>query len=674
MADPVRVLTWNAGEDPDPETPPEWLVANGLGGFASGTVTGVVTRRYHGLLIATLPVPIGRMVMLQGLTEMLTLPDGHRIRIGADQVGEEGIVADAGHLSEFRLELGLPVWRFDVDGIVVERRLIMLHEQNTVLQAWRLVQGDAPVRLSLRPFLHVRPLDDRVSGGGDRSYRVITDVNRHEIAVGHDLPTLKLQIAGQRSRLVLDGGGRCEVFYAWEARRGYDCRCGVWYPGHFQVTLEPGKDVILTASTESWERATTLLPREAISQELNRRRALITAAHPALRDGAAAELVIAADSFVITPPRHETAEAGAGGDPIRTVIAGYHWFTDWGRDTMISLEGLTLMTGRQREARGILRTFAGHIRDGLIPNLFPEGESEGVYNTADATMWFFHALDRYLEETGDRELLRDLLPKLVDIVRHHLAGTRFGIGVDPADGLLRQGAEGYQLTWMDAKVDGWVVTPRRGKAVEINALWYNALRLMAAWTSEEGGGEDLPPLAALADQVYHTFNDRFWSAERGFLKDIVDGENGDDASLRPNQVFAIALPNPVLDAAHWQPVLEAVEKHLLTPVGLRSLGPGEPDYKPRYWGDLRARDAAYHQGTVWGWLIGPYVDAWLKLHPGDRAKARHLLDGFVRHLDEGGVGSISEIFDAEAPFAPRGCIAQAWSVAEVLRAWQKCSD
>ncbi|MBL8667610.1 MAG: glycogen debranching protein, partial [Rhodospirillales bacterium] len=210
-------------------------------------------------------------------------------------------------------------------------------------------------------------------------------------------------------------------------------------------------------------------------------------------------------------------------------------------------------------------------------------------------------------------------------------------------------------------------------AVEINALWYNALRLMAAWTSEEDGAEDLPPLTTLADQVYRAFNDRFWSAELGFLKDIVDGEHGDDASLRPNQVFAIALPNPVLDAAHWRPVLEAVEKQLLTPVGLRSLGPGEPDYKPRYWGDLRSRDAAYHQGTVWGWLIGPYVDAWLKLHPGDRAKAQALLAGFVRHLDEGCVGSISEIFDAEAPFAPRGCIAQAWSVAEVLRAWQKCS-
>lgn len=674
MADPVRILAWNSGEHPDLEAPPEWLVANGLGGYASGTVTGVVTRRYHGLLIAALPVPIGRMVMLDGLTEMLTLPDGRKVRIGADQVGEEGRIADPGHLSEFRLELGLPVWRFDVDGVVVERRLVMLHDQNTILLVWRLIEGTLPVRLSLRPFLHVRAIEGRVSEGGGRSYRVISDGNRHEIAVGHDLPTLKLQLSGQTSRLILDGGGRCEVFYAWEARRGYDCRGGVWYPGHFQVTLEPGQDVVLTASTETWEAATALLPREAVSHELNRRRALIAAAHPALRADAAAELVIAADSFVITPPRHEPAEVGADDEAIRTVIAGYHWFTDWGRDTMISLDGLTLATGRHAEARGILRTFAGHIRDGLIPNLFPERESEGVYNTADATLWFFHALDRYLEVTGDRTLLRELLPKLVDIVQHHLAGTRFNIGVDPADGLLRQGAEGYQLTWMDAKVDGWVVTPRRGKAVEINALWYNALRLLAAWTCEEGGAGDLPPLAALADQVYHSFNSRFWSDELGCLKDIVDGERGDDPSIRPNQIFAIALPHPVLDPAHWQPVIETVERQLLTPVGLRSLAPGDPEYHPRYSGDLRARDAAYHQGTVWGWLIGPFIEAWLKLNPGERARARRFLDGLVAHLDDACVGSISEIFDAEAPFTARGCIAQAWSVAEVLRAWQKCAD
>ena len=309
-----------------------------------------------------------------------------------------------------------------------------------------------------------------------------------------------------------------------------------------------------------------------------------------------------------------------------------------------------------------MRTFAHYIRDGLIPNLFPEGERQGLYHTADATLWYFHAIDRYLSATDDRETLRLLLPKLKDIIEHHLRGTHFGIGVDPKDGLLRQGAPGYQLTWMDAKVDDWVVTPRRGKAVEINALWYNALRLLEGWTGDAA-------YAAHADQVFSSFNARFWYPDGPYLFDIVDGEQGDDPACRPNQVLSISLRHPVLHRARWATILDTVAGRLLTPVGLRSLAPGHPDFKAQYYGDLRARDAAYHQGTVWGWLIGPWVDAWLKVHPDDRAGARRFLEGFLPHLDEACIGSISEIFDAEAPFTPRGCVAQAWSVAEVLRCW-----
>ncbi|HWP42756.1 MAG TPA: amylo-alpha-1,6-glucosidase, partial [Blastocatellia bacterium] len=352
-------------------------------------------------------------------------------------------------------------------------------------------------------------------------------------------------------------------------------------------------------------------------------------------------------------------------------IAGYHWFTDWGRDTMISLEGLTLATGRHAEAGYILRTFSHYVRDGLIPNLFPEGEREGLYHTADATLWFFHALDRYLEATGDRATLRSILPRLVEVIEHHLRGTRFGIGQDPEDGLLRQGAEGYQLTWMDAKVDGWVVTPRRGKAVEINALWYNALRLMEGWLAEEGQAETARMIAAHADRARESFNRRFWYEAGGYLYDVVDGESGDDAACRPNQLLAISLSHPVLDRSRWERVLDVARERLLTPVGLRSLAPGHPDYKPKYYGDLRSRDAAYHQGTVWAWLAGPFVDAWLKTYPEDRQGARRFLEGFVPHLNEACVGSISEIFDAEPPFTPRGCIAQAWSVAEAIRLWVK---
>jgi predicted glycogen debranching enzyme len=305
--------------------------------------------------------------------------------------------------------------------------------------------------------------------------------------------------------------------------------------------------------------------------------------------------------------------------------------------------------------------------------MFPEGEREGLYHTADASLWFFHAVDRYVRATGDRNTLRLLLPKLHDMVAHHVEGTRFGIGVDPRDGLLRQGAEGYQLTWMDAKVGDWVVTPRRGKAVEINALWYNALRLLENWTREEEGDEAAEKLAELAERAHESFQKRFWYESGGYLYDVVDGEGGDDPACRPNQVLAISLDHPILEQSRWPSVMNVVAERLLTPVGLRSLGPGHPDYKPRYDGDLRSRDAAYHQGTVWAWLIGPYIDAWLKLHPGDLAGARQMLSGFVDHLGEACIGSISEVFDADEPYTPRGCVAQAWSVAEVLRCWLRTS-
>jgi predicted glycogen debranching enzyme len=388
------------------------------------------------------------------------------------------------------------------------------------------------------------------------------------------------------------------------------------------------------------------------------------------RHGIALELVLAADQFIITPDsrREDAARAAAAGDQVRSIIAGYHWFTDWGRDTMISLEGLTLATGRHQEAGWILRTFAHYVRDGLIPNMFPEGEAAGLYHTADATLWFFHAIDRYLDVTGDRITLQNLLPVLRDIVAKHMQGTRFGIRVDPEDGLLAQGEDGYQLTWMDAKVEGWVVTPRRGKAVEINALFYNALALLARWLREEDGEAAARPIEEAAAHARASFNRRFWYEQGGHLYDVVDGPDGrDDPALRPNQVFSVALPNPVLDPARWRPVIDTVERELVTPVGLRSLARSHPDYEPKYDGDLRSRDAAYHQGTVWSWLVGPFVDAWLKVHPGKEAEAARFLEGFSAHVSEACLGSISEIFDAEPPFHPRGCVAQAWGVAEVLR-------
>jgi predicted glycogen debranching enzyme len=408
--------------------------------------------------------------------------------------------------------------------------------------------------------------------------------------------------------------------------------------------------------------------------EHHRRVRLVEKAQPAAREGVAAELLMAADQFVITPAgrAEEEARAHASGDEVRTIIAGYHWFTDWGRDTMISLEGLTITSGRTVEAGYILRTFAQYIRDGLIPNMFPDGKTEGLYNTADATLWFFHALHRYLEATHDQTTLELLLPRLTSVIDHHLAGTKFNIHVDPVDGLLVQGAKGYQLTWMDAKMGDWVVTPRRGKAVEINALWFNALEILTGWLRTSGDAAAADRYAGHAAKARASFNQRFWNNERGCLFDVVDGpEKAEDPSVRPNQVFAISLDHPVLERERWEPVMSVVERELLTPVGLRSLSPNDPEYKKNYHGDLKTRDAAYHQGTVWAWLIGPFVDAWLKIHPNERTQARKFLDAFGEHLDDAGIGTISEIFDAEAPHTPRGCIAQAWSVAEVLRCLAK---
>ncbi len=312
------------------------------------------------------------------------------------------------------------------------------------------------------------------------------------------------------------------------------------------------------------------------------------------------------------------------------------------------------------------------MRDGLIPNMFPDGESACLYHTADATLWFFHVLGRYLAATNDRTTLKLLLPTLGEIIDRHLAGADFNIRVDPEDGLLCQGVEGYQLTWMDAKMDDWVVTPRRGKAVEINALWFNGLELFAGWLRTSGREEAANRYARHARRAQRSFNERFWYAEGGYLYDVIDGlDTPDDTSIRPNQIFALSLDHPVLQPDRWASVLAVVEEELLTPFGLRSLSPRNPEYNKNYHGDLRTRDAAYHQGTVWAWLIGPFIDAWLKLHPHELEKARGFLAAFPEHLNESGLGTISEVFDAEAPHPPRACVAQAWSVAEVLRSWVK---
>ncbi len=673
MTDTIRFLSKQEERDPslDPHRLQEWLVTNGLGGYASGTLTGVITRRYHGLLIAALPNPLGRMMMLNGLSERLRLPDRRVIHTGAEELA--GISPDEVYpLTSFRLEQGLPVWRYEIEDFVLEKRLHMPYRQNTVQVTYQLLSGKGKLRLNLRPAIQVRSHDESICDLRSSSYRLSVHEDQFEISGEAHHPTLRMLLYAPSMAFTYDHKEISAIPYRTELNRGYACKGSLWSPGYFRTDLEAGQQTSLVASTEGWETIRALSPEASYRAESERRTTLLGLAAPQLRTGPASQLVLAADQFIITPAgRIQDAErAKSAGEEVRTVIAGYHWFTDWGRDTMISLEGLTLTTGRVNEAGWILRTFAEYVRNGLIPNMFPEGEKVGLYHTADATLWFFHAIHRYVLMTGDRTTLRRILPKLVDIIQHHMRGTDFGIRMDPEDGLLRQGAQGYQLTWMDAKVDDWVVTPRRGKAVEINALWYNALRLLERWLAESGDAAAAGHIGQAADRVRESFNTRFWYEAGGYLYDVVDAEtSGNDTACRPNQVLAISLDYPVLDQARWQSVMDVVRSQLLTPMGLRSLAPGHPDYKANYYGDLRSRDAAYHQGTVWAWLIGPYVDAWLKLNPGKGAEARGLLAGLMAHLDAACIGSISEVFDAEPPYLPRGCIAQAWSVAEVLRSW-----
>ena len=647
----------------------QWLVTNGLGGYASATISGAVTWRYHGLLIAALPAPFGRTLMLNHLEECLRFPDGKVVQFGGAEPSEPGESPGPNYLVEFRLENQMPFWRYDVDGVPVEKRIIMPNRQNTVHLTYTVQTPRDGFWLELRPSVHFRRFEDSVSAAHAETYEVRVRGQQFEIDSEQGYPPLRLAVDAAEWRFIQDGGEKREIIYPLDADRGFESRGSLWSPGYFSIAVK-SSPLTLIASTEEWHTITALDPDAAFTTERDRLQRLIREAHPKAHEGPAAELVLAADQFIIIPAGRvrDAARARAAGDELRSVIAGYHWFTDWGRDTMISLEGLALVTGRYQEAAWILRAFAHYARDGLIPNLFPEGRNEGLYHTADATLWFFHAIDRYVQTTGDKNTLVSLLPLLRDIVDRHIRGTRFGIHVDPRDGLLVQGAEGYQLTWMDAKVGDWVVTPRRGKAVEINALWYNALRLLEAWLRDAHEAAASDDLHTQAERVRESFNQRFWNPDTSCLWDVIDGEHGDDAAIRPNQVLAISLPNPVLDRSRWESVMAVVERELLTPRGLRSLSPHHKDYKAKYTGDLRSRDAAYHQGTVWAWLIGPFIDAWLKLHPDDRVKARRFLDGFFPHLAEACVGSISEIFDADAPFLPRGCIAQAWSVAEVLRA------
>jgi len=646
----------------------EWLVTNGLGGYSSSTIIGVMSRKYHGLLVSALPPPSGRYIMLNHLSEEVLIDNEKSIFLNCEEESDGNLNVEAAtYLKRFYLENGLPVWQYQIGELLIEKRVLMPYRQNTVYITYELLGGADKISLKLYPAFNFRHHEAPVNLPINEPFMITAIGNRYEISKKDFVP-IRLFIDGDETAgFTMQGKYLHNVLFRTELSRGYECTGDLWNPGFFHIELRKGRNVSLVASTERWRSIDALPPTYAKKAEILRRRQLIHLANS--QDETTEELVLAADQFIIVPLHRieDTVRAHAFGEEIRTIIAGYHWFTDWGRDTMISLEGLTLCTNRHQEARWILKTFAHYVKDGLIPNMFPEGQNEGIYNTADATLWFFHAIDRYRTLTADPLIAEELLPILEEIMRFHLKGTRFGIGMNPTDKLLQEGMEKYQLTWMDAKVGDWVVTPRRGKPVEINALWYNALKLMEEWVE----GEKKAFYGQLAQEVYISFNQRFWISEKGYLFDVIDGQNGNDASFRPNQIFAISLKHPVLDPVHWEPVINSVKDKLLTPFGLRTLEIEDPDFKPVYEGDLRSRDAAYHQGTVWPWLIGPFFDAWLRVYPHENEYASSFLTALVDHLSDAGIGTISEIFDATPPYNPQGCMAQAWSIAETLRIWLK---
>lgn len=631
----------------------EWLVTNGLGGYASATLAGIPTRSYHGLLVAALTPPVARTVLVAAMDEWVNYA-GTRYPLSTFEFGGDSI-APAGyrHLESFRLEGTLPVWTYAIADALIERRVWMEYGSNTTFVRYRMLRGSGPLDVEATPLLTWRSFHALTSGNGQA---VSLESDEHAVAVrfGESAP---FWLASDRASFEPSGSWWWGFHFREETARGLGDRGDLYAPGTFRVTVRVGESVTVVASTGQLAEITSDLSLESA---LDRQRTLLSNAAVQQSSPMVQQLVLAADQFIV-------AREVPGDVRGESVIAGYHWFNDWGRDTMIALPGLCLSTGRAAEAERILRTFAQYVDRGLLPNNFPD--QAGVipgYNTADATLWYVLAIHRYVEQTGDQTLAIDLFPTLEEIVRNHLEGTRYHIGVDPEDGLLHAGEAHVQLTWMDAMVGDWVVTPRIGKPVEINALWYNVLRIMSQLASSTQLARGDIDYAAQAARVRQSFSTRFCHAEMSHLADVVDGPDGDDWSIRPNQIFAVSLPFPLIEGDVARRVLSAAGQHLLTSYGLRSLAPSDPAYRAEYRGNQLARDGAYHQGTVWSWLLGPYAEAMFRID-GDSVSALNILRPMSDHLRDAGLGTISEIFEAGAPHLPRGCIAQAWGVAETLR-------
>lgn len=654
----------------------EWLVTNGLGGYACGTVAGLLTRRYHGLLVAAFKPPLGRTLLLTKLDETATY-NQQTYPLFANRWANE-VIDPHGylHLERFYLEGTTPVWTFACADALLEKRIWMQPGANTTYICYTLRRGVSPLTLSLKALINYR--DYHADTHANNWQMQITPVEHGLKITAFESATPFYLLSHQAQATAMHNWYR-GFYLTVEAYRGLEAVEDHLHAGTFEATLHPKQSFTLVASTEPTPQ---LDGEQAYAHRQNYEQQLLLPAKRLFKKCKTDDntqlvkkvqhLILAADQFIVRRPLPNTSQG-------QSIIAGYPWFSDWGRDTMIALPGLTLTTGRPQVARRILKTYAGFVSEGMLPNRFPDAGEAPEYNTVDAALWYFYALHQYVLKTKDKKLVKELYPVLVDIIDRYRLGTRYNIHVDPQDGLLYAGEPGFQLTWMDAKVGDWVITPRIGKPVEVNALWHHALRVMAAFSRQVGKSKaTIRHYSEQADFAADSFRQRFWYKAGGYLCDVIDGPGGDpgydgkryDRRLRPNQILAVALPFNLLSHEQAKSVVDVCTQHLLTPYGLRSLAPTEAAYIGHYGGNQYQRDGAYHQGTVWAWLIGPFVQAHLRVY-GDAALAQTYLHPLIQSLSNHCVGNINEIFDGDPPFAARGCIAQAWSVAEVLRAWQE---
>ena len=638
----------------------EWLVTNGIGGFASGPIAGGMTRRYHGLLIAAVRPPVGRTHLVAGIDEIVRYA-GQEFAL-ATHWWASGAIDPRGFLNidSFYLDGTMPVWTYALADALLEKRVWMRHGENTTFVQYRLAKANGPLDLEMKAFVNYRDFHGNTHAG---NWRMDVQPIQHGVAI--------LAFQGAIPFYVKSAEAGCEIRNEWyrdcllpmERERGLDDREDHLFAAVFRAKVEAGKSVSILATTEL---SAELDANRAIAERASHETQVLNAWASAVKSQRIEnlpewmrQLVLAADQFIVKRALPDQPQG-------RSVIAGFHWFGDWGRDTMIALPGLALATGRSDLAKGILLAFSQYVDKGMLPNNFPDAGGVPEYNTVDAALWYFEAARQYFEATRDLETVGQLFPVLAEIVEAHISGTRYNIHVDPDDGLLYGGAAGVQLTWMDAKVGNWVVTPRVGKPVEVNALWINALETMAGFART--CGKDGAKYGSLSSRAQKSFQ-KFWNAKRNCCYDVIDAPGmGSDESLRPNQIFAVSLPVSPLTPQQQKAVVDICAERLLTSRGLRSLAPGEPGYQGHYVGGPRERDGAYHQGTVWGWLLGAFVLAHFRVYR-DAQAAMRLLEPLGRTIDVYGVGTLAEIFDGDPPFTPRGCIAQAWTVGEVLRAW-----